>query len=816
MIYLTKTLRHLLISLFFVIWLMPCAQASQLGAIIDVKSSKNDITINSEKGKIIITPINDNIIKVASVEKGERLNPLPSKSVVLSAKATFKVEKGSDAYMVKTANVEVSISRNNSIISFSAKGKQLLREDENRQIKEGDQIYSFKSNGGESFYGGGERGFSYDLKGDTLVMFNKQNYGYGKGDRTKQMNITIPFYISSLGYGVLFDDYATSKLILQNPVEYVSENKHPISYYFILGEDSNIASVVKNYTLLTGRQELAPFWSLGYITSKYGYKTQAETLGVIDALKRDGYPVDGIVLDLYWYGKETDMGRFQWNENQWPDHKKMLSTLKDEGVNTIIISQPYLNKIGAIDNYNMAKKNGYLTKDDSGNVHDVKTWVGEAGMLDVSNPKTRAWMWNQYKRLTDDGVSGWWGDLGEPEVHPLTIRHANGMKASEYHNVYGNDWSQIIYDGFKKEYPNTRLMTLMRGGTAGLQRFSVFPWSTDVSRSWGGLQAQVPIMLNTALSGMGYMSHDIGGFAVDSKHPTDDELYVRWLQLGLFTPIFRTHSTVDAEPYHYTKPGYQELLKSIVRDRYMWLPYNYTLAFENATIGAPLVRPLNFYDSQNPKLSNIQDQYFWGDEVMIAPVSEPNAIGREVIFPAGNWYDYGNSDITYQGPTTITYSAPLTVLPTFVRAGSFIPLATYPMQNTGDYKANDYTIKYFPADGKSSYTLYEDDRKSTSSIPNKEYKLLTFTADNTSQLLKIDMSQSGNGYANMPISREVTFEILALQSSPVGVTLDKTELVKSATKADLKTGSYFYDVKASTLWIKCSWASDLAELMIAK
>jgi len=143
-------------------------------------------------------------------------------------------------------------------------------------------------------------------------------------------------------------------------------------------------------------------------------------------------------------------------------------------------------------------------------------------------------------------------------------------------------------------------------------------------------------------------------------------------------------------------------------------------------------------------------------------------------------------------------------------------LATYPMQNTGDYKANDYTIKYFPADGKSSYTLYEDDRKSTSSIPNKEYKLLTFTADNTSQLLKIDMSQSGNGYANMPISRAVTFEILALQSSPVGVTLDKTELVKSATKADLKTGSYFYDVKASTLWIKCSWASDLAELMIAK
>ena len=212
-------------------------------------------------------------------------------------------------------------------------------------------------------YGGGERGYAHNLRGDTLVMFNKQNYGYGRGDRTDQMNICIPFYISTTGYGVLFDDFANARLILDKDVVYESSCKTPVAYYFIASEDYSIAKVVDNYTLLTGRQELAPFWSLGYITSKYGYRTQQETMSVIDTLRRHGYPVDGIVLDLYWYGKESDMGRFEWNAEQWPDHRKMLADLKADGVKMIIITQPYLTKDGALDNYEMAKKAGMLATD---------------------------------------------------------------------------------------------------------------------------------------------------------------------------------------------------------------------------------------------------------------------------------------------------------------------------------------------------------------------------------------------------------------------------------------------------------------------
>lgn len=466
-------------------------------------------------------------------------------------------------------------------------------------------------------------------------MFNRQNYGYTDTDeRINQMNITIPYFASSKGYGILVDDYNKADLVLGNTIEYSSETPKPLTYYFINGEGT-LEGATRNYTLLTGRQEMPPFWAMGYITSKYGYHTENETLGAIDSLKNNGYPVDGIVLDLYWYGTETDMGKLQWDDKQFPHHREMLDKLHAQGVKLVPISQPYINKKGAIDNYNMLKENGMLTRNAEGETHDVTIWVGESGMFDVSNPETRKWMWNRYKQLTDDGgIDGWWGDLGEPEVHPLTIMHASGETASQYHNIYGNEWSRIIYEGWKEAYPDRRPLLLMRGGTAGLQRYSVFPWSTDVSRSWGGLTPQINIMLNSGLSGLGYMSSDLGGFAVDRENPYIPELYVRWVEMGAFTPTFRTHAQFKPEPYHY--PQYKRELLKIVKGRYEWLPYNYTLAYENASAGLPLARPLNFStDGTDNKYADVQDEYLWGADVLVAPVLAKGVRSRSVLFPEG-------------------------------------------------------------------------------------------------------------------------------------------------------------------------------------
>lgn len=747
------------------------------------------ITSTTAEGKtLVVTALNDNVIKVSNFTTGE--TPRVSASVVME-KQPFDgtvTRNGEYTVMALPSGLSATVNTSTGAVTFFGNKERLLLDNGVRRSDDMRKL-SLIPEGAGVYYGAGERGHSLKLNGDTLVMYNRQNYGYTEGDpRINQMNICIPFFVSTEGYGVLFDDYAAARLIMSDTIRYETESRQPVSYYFIYGNDG-IADVTQQYTSLTGRQDLPPFWSLGYITSKYGYKTQDETYGVIDTLKRDGYPVDGVVLDLYWYGKETDMGRLEWNKEQWPDHKKMLADLKKEGVNTVIISQPYINKIGAIDNYNELAAKGMLTKNAAGDINDVTTWVGEAGMFDVANPDTRRWLRERYRTLTDEGVGGWWGDLGEPEVHPESIVHANGETAREYHNQYGNVWSSIIYDLFKDEYPGRRLMTLMRGGTAGLQRYSVFPWSTDVSRSWGGLQPQVKIMLNSGLCGLGYMSHDVGGFAIDEERPTDPELYVRWLQLGVFSPILRTHAQKYAEPYHY--PQYTALLRDLVKMRYRWLPYNYTLAYENASKGYPLVRPVNF-DNKNAS-DSITDEYMWGSEVLVAPVLKQGAVSRNIYIPDGKWIDWNNPEVDYFGPAEFSYNAPIETIPLFVRNGAFIPQADYEMENTGDYDPSSYTILYFPrGEVKSEYVLFEDDRTSVNSIEKGEYLLITFRGDAGKEKIVIDVDASGY-YPGMPVERDLTFSLPGISDKVSAVNINGVNTQFETTgKKNIKFSTKFF------------------------
>ena len=746
------------------------------------KPQSGTMTATTDNHRIVtVTAVNDYIVKVSNVEKGE--TPMSTQAVALAPqpfRGTVRTD-GHVSTMSLPSGLTVTLDAKSGAVGFDS-GKTLLLADSGvRTQSDSLAVISLLPATGGTYYGAGERGHSLKLNGDTLVMYNKQNYGYMDGEeRISQMNISMPYFVSSQGYGILFDDHAYAEMVMSDPIEYISEAGEPISYYFIYG-DSSVADVVSKFTELTGRQELPPFWALGYITSKYGYKTEAETRQVVDSLKGLGYPLDGVVLDLYWYGQETDMGRLEWNAGQWPEHRRMLSDLKDKGVNTVLISQPYINKIGALDNYNKLAAEGLLTHDKDGNINDVTTWVGEAGMFDVANPDTRRWLRDRYRTLTDEGVGGWWGDLGEPEVHPETIVHANGMTARQFHNVYGNVWSSIIHDLYKQEYPDTRLMTLMRGGTTGLQRYSVFPWSTDVSRTWGGLQPQVKIMLNSGLSGLGYMSHDVGGFAItDEENVTDPELYVRWMQLGAFSPILRTHAQQYAEPFNY--PQYQDILLDLVKTRYRWLPYNYTLAYENTTKGYPLVRPLNFADQADTPLDNVYDQYLWGDEVMVAPVMRKGATERSVIIPSGEWIDYSNPSVSYHGIDTIAYNAPLDRLPLFVRAGAFIPMADYDMDNVGDYDASRYTILYYPRNGiESSYTLFEDDRKSTSSLSKQERALISFSGKDSADSILIDVRIDGS-YPGMPEQKALTFALPGIKASQIeSVTVNGSPATLSRT-----------------------------------
>lgn len=706
---------------------------------------------------VTIEFITDDIVRVSNTAQGA--TPMLTEASVLKPVTEF----AGNAYDIPTGSIYVSptgltvtVNRADGAVSINAGHDRAISDNGVRTLSDGKQSMSLSTMGKGSFYGAGERGYSYNLAGDSLIIYNKQNYGYtADEERIRQMNICMPLFISSNGYAILFDDFVAATMVMTNPVVYTTEAPAPVSYYFINGAGS-LQGVTNRLSALTGRQKLPPFWSLGYITSKYGYKTQAETDSVVTRLKSLGYPLDGIVLDLYWYGKEEDMGRLAWDKEQWPDHKAMLQSLSNKGVHLVPISQPYVLSNGrGVDNYNNLYDKGIFVADSTGSgIQPVKIWVGEGAMFDVSSQATKDWLRERYKSLTDEGVAGWWGDLGEPEVHPETGCHANGLTARQYHNQYGNDWSKIIFDLYNDEYPDTRLMTLMRGGTTGLQRYSVYPWSTDVSRSWGGFKPQINIMLNSGLSGLGYMSHDVGGFAVDEANPTDPELYVRWLQLGTFSPILRTHAQQAAEPFNY--PEYETVLRDLIKTRYAWLPYNYTLAWENASQGLPLVRSLDFYTPGSTRNDNISDEYLWGRDVLVAPVMTAGATSREITFPEGQWIDFSDPTKTFAGNTTVNYAAPLEKLPLFVRAGAFIPQANYKMENTGDYRTDRYTVRYFPVEGVASeYTMFEDDRTSNHTLEQNKYALVTFKGNDSKDTITVDISSEGT-YPGQPARKDLT------------------------------------------------------------
>ncbi len=755
-------------------------------------SAAESLSVTTPEGRTVtVTPLTADIIRVSNIAPGEKLSSSPLTELKDHNPTCTTTKNGDVTTILTPSGVNIRIDSRTGGVDITAGDNRAVSDNGIRTYNNGRQTLNISTMGSGSFYGAGERGYNFNLKGDTLVMYNKQNYGYTAGDkRIRQMNITMPLFLSSNGYAIVFDDRAAAEMVMSNPISYTTESRQPVSYYFINSAGS-LADLTKELSLLTGRQNLPPLWSLGYITSKYGYRTQSETEGVIDTLKRDGYPVDGIVLDLYWYGKEQDMGRLSWDPAQWPDHKKMLSNLKDKGVNTVIISQPYVLRNGeGLSNYNELASKGLLLKDTTGNTQKVTIWVGEGGMFDVSNSATRSWLRDRYRQLTLEGVGGWWGDLGEPEVHPESGLHANGLRTREYHNQYGNDWSSIISDLFKEEFPDRRLMTMMRGGTTGLQRYNVFPWSTDVSRSWGGLQPQITIMLNSGLSGLGYMSHDVGGFAIDETAPYDPELYVRWLQLGTFSPILRTHAQKTAEPYKY--PDHQNIILPLIKERYRWLPYNYTLAYENASEGQPLVRPLNFY-SADSRYDDITDEYLWGRDLLVAPVMKPGQVERRVIFPDGLWVDYNNPTRIYHGGDTIIYPAPLEVLPLFVRAGSFIPQADYRMENTNDYRTVSYTIRYYPYLGKSESTIYEDDLKSTTSLTDNSYAIITLSGDAAMDGITITANSKGS-YPEAPVKKQLKFIIHLFDGKPSEVKVDGRN-----------AKGWKYDSSTSTLSLPVTW-----------
>lgn len=790
-------------------------QPGTLGAYRSRSYDGNSVVITAENGTLTLTPYNDYVVKVFPRANGDNTPERRSISVYAAPEGSFSVSEDDDNIVLRTSATAVTVSKADCRVSFSdMAGRTVLREKNGLDNSRSPRTASFEGMNDEAFYGGGYNGKRINHNGTSLVMNNRQTGGWDC-DWDAPHNICIPFVVSTGGYGLYFDDHHRNARISPSSAgtTYYSGSATPIAYYYIGSADGGMASVLENYTFLTGRQELPPYWALGYMTSRYGYHSQQEAEEVVASVRKAGLPLDAIVFDLYWQGEGNNgMGNLDWYAPKFPDAKKMMSDFASKGVKTICITEPFFTSDSR--NYSVLKEKGYFADDDVSNMW----WLGsdKVGLIDSSNPAAMDWMWQFYKQRTEEGMGGWWLDLGEPESHDDDSHHVGGT-VDQVHNEFGDLWTSRVYRGYKEDFPDVRPFLMPRAGTAGMQRYSTFPWSGDIKRSYKGLEAQIPALLSSGMSGVAYMGNDVGGFAADGVG-TDSWLYLRWIEMATFSPMMRTHSTYLPEPY---LPEYADVFDAVSKHlhlRYSFLPYTYTLAWENATKGTPLARPLNFHDvaGATPSPSGCRDQYLWGRDIMVAPVVTCNTFKRSITFPQGTWVDLNDLTKVYAGGSTVEYDVPLEKLPYFGRVGAFIPQFSQTAYTTSSEIDNTrLTVTYLaPSASASTYAaansaavnrsvMFEDDHTSTSTLDNGQYMITTFEGEDTADGHIIRVSHEG-AYPGMPATRTYTFVVPSYNKALKSAGTDNTEFNRAASREafDAAADNAFYLDADNTLYLK--------------
>jgi oligosaccharide 4-alpha-D-glucosyltransferase len=745
------------------------------------KENNNSLEINVSDGQYILKTYSDKIIETTFLPKGETFNPV-SHAVVLNPKNLIsKVADSGNNLEFNSSGINVKIQKTPFKISYLYKGKDLLSEKTGYTKKDSTEVLDFNISKEEILYGGGARVLGMNRRGNRLQLYNRAHYGYG--ERADLMNFCIPMVMSSKMYAVHFDNPAIGYLDLDskknNTIAYetISGRK---TYQVIVGDSWE--DLISNYTELTGRQPLPARWTLGNFSSRFGYRNQEEVESTIRKFEENKIPVDAIILDLYWFGKtiQHTLGNLDWDKDNFPNPEKMISDLSKKNIKTILITEPFL--ITSSKKWQEAIDKKVLAVDKSGNPAKFDFYFGNTGIIDVFKPEGKTWFWNIYKNLINQGVGGLWGDLGEPEVLPSSVLTAGG-KADEIHNIYGHNWAKLVADGYKNDFPTVRPFILMRAGYSGSQRFGMVPWSGDVSRSWNGLSGQMEVALQMGMQGLGYMHSDLGGFAGDYF---DNELYLRWLQYGVFQPVFRPHAG-DAVASEVARKDVVTMAKAkkSVELRYKMLPYNYTLAYQNSQSGIPLMRPLFFDEPTNNQLLNTAEEYFWGKDFLIKPITKSGVTETEMYFPENsNWFDFYTGK-KYIGGTTSTIKAEQDYIPTFVRGNVFYPMTSL-VQNTNDYKTSDLDL-YFYFDGKTSSEreFYFDDGKTpNANQDNSKHEILKCSTEFSKKIFLITLESKTSNQELLSKGKKGIIYLYNFSKKPKQIKINDTLV---ATQFDKKT-----------------------------
>jgi alpha-glucosidase len=693
----------------------------------------------------------------------------------------FKLTENDSEYMVSTVAVNCHISKSNFHISFSDTEGHITSADAvpmhwEENVKFGGYyVYSTKvCQEEESFFGLGDKPTDFNLRGKRLKNWNTDAYSFAWNQ--DPLYRSIPFYISlneNIAHGIFFDN--TFKAHFDFGAEDPTKTSFwadggELQFYYIHGP--HMMDVVKRYHFITGTHPMPPLWALGYHQCRWSYYPESKVRKIANGFRENKIPCDGIYLDIdYMDGYRC----FTWNTKYFPDPKKMIRELAADGFKTVVIIDPGIRVDDHYSVFKEGKKNRYFCRRSDDYFMEGHVWPGRCQFPDFTNPEVREWWGGLFEGLVEAGVAGVWNDMNEPAVFgsgtfPDDVRHQyDGHRGShrKAHNIYGMQMVRATYDGLRKIMKNKRPFTISRAGYAGVQRFSSV-WTGDNVASWehlvlGNIQCQ-----RLSISGIPFCGTDIGGF---SGEP-DGELFTRWIQLGTFSPFMRAHSagdTKEREPWSFGEP-YTAINRKFIELRYRLIPYLYSVFWEHHRYGFPILRPVIMHEQEVYKNHFRQDEFTYGDKILVCPVLAPGEKTRRVYLPKGKWYYFWTNQLI-DGGKEVEVPTPLETMPIFMKAGSVIP--EYPvMQYMGEKEIEEVRLNVYYSDYEVNSFLFEDYGE-TFAYEQDIYLEKKFVVEGKAHKLTIQQSMEG---LYTPRYENYSLHVVGLPFKPNRVIADDKEV----------------------------------------
>ena len=693
--------------------------------IINYKKDVDKLYFTTSNNVVLqLTVVRDSVIRFRYSTTGKFDNDF-SYGVTIHASRGYsflKVTEDETHYIIATKKLICKVEKSSLQVSiYDALDMVLINQDEigfhwEESYQYGGDIVKMSkvSQKAESYYGLGDKPVDVNLKGKRFENWVTDSYAFGKN--TDPIYKAIPFYTSihdNKSYGIFFDntfkthfDFAQER---RNVTSFWAQGGE-MNYYFIYGPQ--MSDVVANYTDLTGKPHaLPPLWALGYHQCKWSYYPESNVKEVTSKFRELQIPCDAIYLDIdYMDGFRC----FTWDKEHFPEPKRMVKELEDDGFKTVVIIDPGIKIDLEYDVFKEALDKDYFCKRADGPYMKGKVWPGECYFPDYTKPEVREWWSGLFQELIEDiGVKGVWNDMNEPAVmevpnktFPDDVRHdydGNPCSHRKAHNVYGMQMARATYHGLKKySYPK-RPFVITRAAYSGTQRYTS-TWMGDNVATWEHLAIANNQAQRMAMSGFSFAGSDIGGFAEQPQ----GELFARWIQLGIFHVFCRVHSSGDhgdQEPWVFGDE-ITDIVRKFVEIRYQLLPYLYTAFWKHINNGTPILKSLVLFDQEDPHTHYRSDEFVYGEHILVCPIQEPNAKGRRMYIPRGNWYNFWTDEVV-EGGKEMWVDADLDSMPIFIKEGAVIP--KYPVQQyVGEKNFDEITLDVYYKIGKEKSELYDD------------------------------------------------------------------------------------------------------------